>query len=316
MSEVLVIDGRTRKLRAFVASATQAQSDNPYQLVLRHALDMGHIQDILAPTEQDVYLGGGETKKLKKFRAEMPVIIMGEYSARSSAGHVAIHSADSRDETRDGHRKVLIVGGLGKAFSKKGGLRVLGNPIAATLVRGPVEIEELAGAGNSNCASADAAWEGVKLLGSVDRKTVFLVEGQSDYTYDVRLRSVAEGGATTGFPAEHRSEMFSRENIVKRMVFSAVYRDLVRGRDDDGKQPSDEEMRAAAKRRMEAYLSAKAAGEERYWERLGRGFSHNHDTEAIAKMADDLGVVRQAEKVETLPPAGDDFVEVEGSSPE
>ncbi len=55
--QALVIDGRTRKLNVFVASVTQAQSDNPYQLVLRHALDMGHIQDILAPTERDEYLG-------------------------------------------------------------------------------------------------------------------------------------------------------------------------------------------------------------------------------------------------------------------
>ena len=288
--QALVIDGRTRKLNAFVASVTQAQSDNPYQLVLRHALDMGHIQDILAPTEREDYLGGGETKTRKQFLAEMPVILMGEYSARSSAGHVAIHSTDSWDEARDGHRKVLIVGGLGKVFGGKGGLlKVLGNPIVATLVRGPVEIEEFVGAGNSNCASADAAWAGVKLLASTDRKSVFLVEGQSDYTYVVRLRSTATEGATE-FPSEHREEMFSRENIVRRMVFSSAYHGLVRGRDDHDYKPSEDEVKAAAKRNMEAYLSAKSVGEERYSERLGRRFgSLNMSYDAIAKMAEELG---------------------------
>lgn len=287
----LIIDGRNRKLQTFVASVTKAQDDNPYQLVLRHALDIGHIQDVLNPTEQDVYLGGGETKRLKRFTTEMPVIIMGEYTAHSSAGHVAIHSADSWDESRDGHRKVLIVGGLGPNFGKKG-LRVLGLPITATLVRGPVEIEELAGSGNSNCASADAAWAGVKLLASTDRKAVFLVEGQSDYTYVVRLRSSAEDGVTTEFPVEHRSEMFSRENIVKRMVFSFAYHSLVRGRRDDRDYtPSEYEVHSAAKRNMESYLSAKSAGEERYWEWLGRGFgSINMSDDVIAKMAEELGV--------------------------
>lgn len=288
-TQALVIDGRTRKLNAFVASVTLAQADNPYQLVLRHALDMGHIQDILASTEREDYLGGGETKNRKQFAANMPVVLMGEYSAQSSAGHVSVHSEDSWDEARDGHRKVLIVGGLGKAFGK-GGLKVLGNPIVATLVRGPVDIEEFAGADNSNCASADAAWAGVKLLASADRKSVFLVEGQSDCTYVVRLRSTATEGATE-FPTEHREEMFSRENIVRRMVFSSAYHDLVRGRDDDHDyKPSEDEVKAAAKRNIEAYLSAKSAGEERYSERLGRRFgSLNMRDDAVAKIVEELG---------------------------
>lgn len=278
----LVVDCRNRYLQAFVASVTQAQSDNPYQLVLRHALDMGHIQDLLNPTERDEYLGGGEYKNMRNFRAEMPVILMGQYSAQSSAGHVSVYS-EGGDESRDGHRNVLIVGGLGPNFGKKG-LRVLSNPITATLVRGPVEIQQLTGSGNSNCASADAAWEGVKLLASTNRKSVFLVEGQSDYTYVVQLRSAATEG-TTEFSVEHREEMFSRENIVRRMLFSAAFRDVVRGRDDDSK-PSDEEVCTAAKRRMTTYLAAKAANEERYWENLAQWFgSFNMGDEAISKIA-------------------------------
>ena len=46
-SKAFCIDCRNRKLETFVASVTQAQSDNPYQLVLRQALDTGKLKDLL-----------------------------------------------------------------------------------------------------------------------------------------------------------------------------------------------------------------------------------------------------------------------------
>jgi hypothetical protein len=194
LNTALVIDGRTRQLSAFVASVTQAQSDDYCQLVLRHALAV-------------------DFANLPGSRPEMPVILMGEYAARSSAGVVAVRTAANTNllwsEEENGYRKVLVVGGLGPAFGQ-GGLRVLNVPISATLVRGPVEIEKVAGAGNSNCATADATWSAVNFLVSTDHKAVFLVEGQSDYTYVVRFRSAGEEGDSTEFPAEHRAEMFSR----------------------------------------------------------------------------------------------------------
>jgi len=294
--KAFVVDARTRNLKTFVASVTKTQHD-PYQLVLRHALDIGKLRDLMNEAAAEVYLGCGETKRIKRFKAEMPVIIMGEYAALSSAGYSTVYSSKSCDEARYGHRKVLIVGGLGPQFGKKG-LRILGVPIVGTLIRGPVEIEELAGAGNSNCASAEAALAGVKMLANIDRKSVFLVEGQSDYTYVVRLRSVAEDGMTTDFPAEHRAEMFSLENIVRRMVLSAAYHDVC-GRDEDNK-PSEKEVKKAAKLRMNRYLAAKAAGEKNCWGYLGLGFEtmgrvYNLNyffglPEAIAKLADEFGV--------------------------
>ena len=73
-------------------------------------------------------------------------------------------------------------------------------------------------------------------------------------------------------------------------MFSAAYHDLVRGRDDHEYKPSEEEVKAAAKRRMESYLAAKSANKERYYERLGRRFgSLNMSDDAIAKMAEELG---------------------------
>lgn len=282
-------------METFVASATQAQRQNDYQLVLRHALDMGGLKDILAPTERSEDVGGG-VKRVKRFTADIPIILMGGYSARSSAGHVAVHGADGGDEARCGYRNVLVVGGLGPNFNKKGGLRVFGIPIEGILIRGPVKIEEVVVAGNSNRASAEAALTGVKLLSNIDRKSVFLVEGQSDQTYVVRLRSTSAEGRTV-FPAEHRKEMFSQENVVRRMLLSSAYRDLVRGKGDDSNPPSNEEVVAEAKRRMGAYLLAEAANEGRYWEILGRGFGSLMDSSdaAIEKMAEELGVVRKEE---------------------
>lgn len=307
MTQAIIIDGRARTLRTFVASVTKAQDDNPHQLVLRHALDMGNITNLLAPTERKEYVGGGETVTRRHFRADMPVIIMGTYSAMSSAGHVTVVHAEHAgyNEATDGHRKVLVVGGLGPAFGK--GLKVFTNPISSTLVRGPVEIEEVAGSGNSNCASADAAWAGVQLLANTDRKSVFLVEGQSDYTYVVRLKSSAEDGETTEFLTEHRETMFSRENIVKRMIYGQSWRALAHGRDEDAPKPSDEEVRAEATQRIKEYIAAKAKNEDSYWDRLGRGFgSLNMSDEAYAKLAEELGVSQPSETAS----ADDEFVEI------
>jgi hypothetical protein len=237
-TSALVIDARTRKTTAFVASVTQAQDDNSFQLVLRHALDMGSIQKLVKPAPLQ---GGGSWDgpvsypETGMFTTDMPVIIMGSYSAMSSAGHVSTFYRGG-EEVRDGYRKVVIVGGLGTPFAKKGGLRVLGRPISAVLINGPVEIEEVRGAHSSNCASADATWAGVKLLASIDSKSVFLMEGQSDYTWVVRLHC-KELGIESEFPAEHRTEMFSRESIVRKAVFSAAYNTFPK----DGEKPTEEQ---------------------------------------------------------------------------
>ena len=75
------------------------------------------------------------------------------------------------------------------------------------------------------------------------------------------------------------------------MVFSSAYHDLVRGHDDHEYKPSKDEVKAAAKRNMQAYLAAKSDNEERYYEWLGRRFgSLNASDDAIAKMAEELGV--------------------------
>jgi len=315
----LVIDCRARTLVTFVASVTEAQEGNTSQLVLRHALDLGKFDTLLASSEAEVYEGGGVTRTRRVFRAEMPVILMGQYSARSSAGHVTVVAPGrfgyGGDEASDGHRQVTVVGGLGGPLSKKG-LRVLGVPISATLVRGPVVIAELPGAGNSNCASADAAMAGVRLLANTDRKSVFLAEGQSDTTYVVRLRSAGETGTETRFPTEHRSEMFARASIIRRMLSGQEYRSRVRG-SSSGAAPTEEQVQAGVKFRLERYCAFRKEGAQEPWRQLGRGFEYlNGLDEAATELLAELSAGESAES-ETTPRAEsvgsnpDDFVEVE-----
>ena len=239
----LVIDARARNLSAFVASATKANDvGGADQLILRFALGLGGFAELMK-------------KSPDGFRAEMPVIIMGAFSAMSSAGHTAVVTNDNGD----GHRKVIVVGGLGEPFGK-GGLKVLAHPITGTFIEGPVRITRLPGAENSNAASADAAWAGVKLLSSIDRRGAFLVEGQSDYTSVWRLEPGVNSTPAELSP-EHREEMFSFPNIIRRMVFSPVFRGFLRESDVSYK-PTKEEVETCVKARLEEYLEALTRGDE------------------------------------------------------
>lgn len=300
MSSVLVIDARSRGLQCFVASATVAGADRPNQLVLRHALDMNDLGSILGTWEEE-YCGFGHSKRVKRFRSELPIIVMGRYEAKSSAGHAVVRADDS-------HRKVVVVGGLGEPFGK-GGLRPLGLPIAGTLIQGPVVVEELAGSGNSNVASAVAAWEGVKILSQTDQKSVFLVEGQSDYTKVYRLRP-DENAPATELPVEHRDEMFSRENIIRQAALAAA-RHFYRGisQRTGAPKPSEENLREEARRELEYYLSTEGKGTDRLSKTLGLVGGSVSYVE-VRDVAERLGTPEAATTA-----AAEDFVEIVEDDP-
>jgi hypothetical protein len=266
-NSVLVIDARSRELKVFVASATQAQADNPTQLVLRHALDLGNLGALLSSAHEN------------NFIADMPVLVIGSYSAMSSAGFTTTytHQYSGHSENMDGHRKVVVVGGLGEPFGK-GGLKVLALPIAGHLIRGPVEISAVTGAGNSNWNTATAAEAGAKMLAAIDRRQVILAEGQSDVVDVYRLRSVAERGGEnkdeygeTRFPAEHQADRFTPYSVTRSMLWSQSFRAL-RAHLDEGEKPSDEAVETEVARRISAYRAAKERREEAPWNRLGKGF--------------------------------------------
>gem|GEM_PF-6870798 len=214
----MVIDGRDRELRTFTASVT-AVKNFPNQLILRYGLKTGKLKKIIQASN-----GCLETK--------MPILLMGEYSARSSAGFVEIKKESCS------HHDIVVVGGLGQPFGK-GCLKILTIPIAGTLIKGPAEIKKLAGMENSNPASAEAALAGVELLAELDPRSVFLTEGQSDYTYVVRIKSLAEEEeeGEISIPPEHQA-MFSPENIVKNIVRKQILRRYV-----EGYTPSEQQLK-------------------------------------------------------------------------
>lgn len=243
----LVVDCRKRDLKIFAASVTQleGEGEQPFQIVLRHGLDMGNLPTLLE---------GGEI-----IRTDSPIILMGEYRARSSEGHVSV----LRNSSSYGHRKVLIVGGLGPAFGR-GGLRVLQHPIRSVYIDGPDnKVELLAGASNSNTQTAKAAWDGVETLCSVKKTSVFLTEGQSDHMQVIRFKSGSVEALHPEIypvlPQEHRTTMFSKENIVRacflgagrKAVQSAWKEHLLEG------QPPFEEILERSSRIMTSYLSGR-----------------------------------------------------------
>ncbi len=262
-NEALVIDSRSRRLHTFVASVTKVQ-ENPRQLVLRDALDMGSIWRFVESKDEDK----------EKIVLGMDVLLMGEYEARSSEGHVSVFS---KENNRD--RPSYIVGGLGEAFGK-GGLKILSKPISTFLVRAPLEVRKVRTASNSNTSTANAGWRGMELLFSiVDREATFLVEGQSDYKRVIRFRPLSDSSiANMNFPSEHQ-EMFSEENIFWKMV----RRTLCDG--NDGDIPSNEEVKTAAGESISSYL---ASWEERNIHPFGYYFESFQNDDAVRSMAEKL----------------------------
>jgi len=302
---IICIDCRSRNLAVFSASVTRAQADNEQQLVVRHALDMGYLGELLESTEQQEYISGGhvvvgEYRKVRRFFSKLPVLLLGSFQAKSSQGFVDVlfgnrafvEMAGSQRVAFNDHRKVLVVGGLGRPFGK-GGLKVLSNPIEGVLIEGPIEVSLPEGAGNLNEATAAAACAGAELLASVSFSSVFVIEGQSNYSTVYRFSSRRKkpeigGKMYSTFPPEHREEMFCRENIVRHMLFAAARWHLSLG----GSNPSQEELEMEARRRLETYFLSRKAGENAYWEKLGRKFgSLNMCSEAIEATAKELGVV-------------------------
>lgn len=261
--QVLVIDCRTREMNSFFASVTQVQVENSYQLVVRQALEMGSFSCFLSSS-----LNGAGAQEIE---IDMPIIIMGSYSAFSSAGYVSVHY-ERNAEFNYGYRQVLVVGGLGPSFGKKG-LRILGTPIQAVLIRGPLQIKELWSHENSNCSCADAARLGVQIMAKYDIRSVYLCSGQSDYSYAVRFVSYSRKKETK-FPQEHRQDIFSSENIIRQMIFTAAYHDMMGERREP--QPTEEALTINVRQRVKAYLAAKAAREEDPRKHLGRAFACLH----------------------------------------
>lgn len=161
---ILVIDTRSRDLKSFFASATK---DKNGDLVLRYASEAKLPQ-----------IPVGSTKVLP-----FPILIMGTFRAQSSAGHAG--------SIGQGGIPAKVVGGLGEPFGR-GGLKRLRKPIAGRLLPKGTTLFPQDQNSSSNTASAQAAWEGLKFMAEMDEQSLWLVEGQSDYTRSWKFTSPKE----------------------------------------------------------------------------------------------------------------------------
>ena len=159
---ILVIDARSRNTSAFFATGSK---DANGDLVLRYA-----SSGFIPQKEESEYAGPAE--------CPFPILVMGTYEARSSAGPA--------HPLGDGGRDVTVVGGLGKPFGK-GGLRRLRRPIKGRMMPSHCRVHAWDGNSSSNPGSAGATIEAIKFMAQVDRDSLWLVEGQSDWERSIRL---------------------------------------------------------------------------------------------------------------------------------
>lgn len=184
---VLVIDARSRERNVFAASATQV-ADDPI-IVLRRAADAGAVKNLHGRT------------------VETPILVVGDYEARSSAGFV----------TQIGEMnfpRYIWVGGTGFGRDGRGdGLRPFGWPLPVTLLPAKCRVEAVVTHGNSNPETAEAALLGLRMQAEADPNLLLLTEGQSDTVAATAFRA-PEGWAPPELPQEHRPEIFSSERIL------------------------------------------------------------------------------------------------------
>lgn len=194
MSTAIVVDCRTRGISVFAASVTEAADRG---LVLRKAADIGRLADL-----------GGEIPHT--------VIILGAYSAQSSAGftvvvrpthHYPRHLAGGAGLGWDGHDAE------GRPCRKGDALRPIttrdGGHHVATVLSGGCSLTKVGGQGNSNHATADAAVAGLQLRAAMLGEVV-VIEGQSDFVSGWAFKPTVPGNGLGGeFPAEHRPEVFA-----------------------------------------------------------------------------------------------------------
>jgi len=212
-STLIVIDARTRKLDEVFASSATCLPDNSGALILRKGVKVGTVEA----------LAGRELPH--------PVLVVGSYAARSSAGHVTPIGAEN-------HNSVVWIGGAGFGFTSQNeegknvhkgfGLRPFAFPLTGTLLPAGTRLEKVETHRNSNPGTADAAFAGLKLQSELNPRIFILAEGQSDYTSAYSFE-VPEDAGYPEFPQEHRTDIFSSE----KMLNAAVCR-LVKG--DEGRK--------------------------------------------------------------------------------
>lgn len=190
-SVVYMIDATDRKLPVWTASVTEAKGG----LVLRKAMRTGQLEELV---------------EKRAFNSSLPIIVMGEYSAKESAGFTS--------QIGGRHfKEVSVVGGAGFGYVPKGGMTVRGNPLRqfkksfrAVLCPKGTFVRQIEMYRGSNWGVADAALEGLKALSLLNEHFV-LAEGQSDYVRGFEFVSPKGEHEYPEFKPEHRAWIFDPE---------------------------------------------------------------------------------------------------------
>jgi len=200
MATALFIDSFSRNMEVSTVSITEVPGKG---LVMRYGAKVGNLWQLTA--EQEV------------FKPEMLILVAARgYAAQSSDGFVDVVVNNRGWNTRV---QAQIVGIQGMPWQKKGGLSVASHPMEVLVLRSGTNIMKVAThssgrRGHSNPATAEAAIVGLKMRAKSEQNSVFILEGQSDYTQAWKLAAyytAYEEEWTPEFPVEHRLDRFSDE---------------------------------------------------------------------------------------------------------
>ncbi len=230
----LVIDARTRDLAVYTASVTSVPALSG-GLVLRKGVELGRLHDLVKPDQTgrrpDSWNPGGQS-------FEFPILVMGSYSAQSSAGFSSWTARSARGQT--GPTPVVIVGeaGFGQPDYANPSKPWKGDclrprwAVAGVVFPVGTQLVAVATHRNSNCATTDASRAGVELRGQLLGRST-LIEGQSDsvsgweFVFPVAVQANAAWGVAAApaptvdlaaLPEEHRVETFTPARFVKNAL--------------------------------------------------------------------------------------------------
>lgn len=222
MTTALFIDTRSRQLKVSSVSVTEAR---PGELVLRFGAE--------APALWDLEKWGktGPVYHAGPFKTSCPVIVpVRGYEARSSAGFVRVlrGGLEASQYTPETH----VVGLQGFDHEKPALRRIGPMPVrvlpAGTEFRTVVTHSSGHGSGaHSNSETADAAYTAVVLRSQVWGQTLFLIEGQSDYTRSWAFVPPTEEAEVPAWPAEHRGDIFRTPRVTIAVEYYSVTESFV-----------------------------------------------------------------------------------------
>jgi hypothetical protein len=203
----LLIDTFRRYLPTFAVSVTRtATGEESGGLVLRFATEVAKLHEYVQPLYPSIL--------------PFPTIILTRgYAAMTSGGFTRVISTPGAGwhGGKSYRGATPIVGICGFQWMPRKALRPVREPWATIILPAGTVVAQVQTHENSNTDTANAAISGIELLASIRGESVFVLEGQSDYTRGFEFTPPAPSEETEWvnllreIPAEHRPEIFLRE---------------------------------------------------------------------------------------------------------